>query len=42
MLDHHRVAPEGEWSEPSIPSQNNTQLDTKLAQLEERWLGLSG
>ncbi|WP_089725295.1 NACHT domain-containing protein [Candidatus Thiosymbion oneisti] len=42
MLDEQRVTPEGEWPEPGIPSLNNTQLDTVLAQLEERWLGLNG
>jgi len=41
-LDRNRISPEGDWQGSGIPQLNSVKLDTKLAQLEEQWLGFNG
>jgi len=42
FLDFSRADPKGRWPEDRLPNINNDKSSTYLAQLEERWRGLSG
>jgi hypothetical protein len=41
LLEERGIKPTGWWPDGVLPNQNNDEASTLLAQLEEKWLGLT-
>ncbi|NTS78141.1 NACHT domain-containing protein [Catenovulum sp. SM1970] len=41
FLENKNITPDGNWPDGRLPNIDNDKSSTKLAQLEERWLGIS-